>query len=145
MANKNLKKFNVPKLTDEQVSQLQSDNEELREMSLLAILNETLPNIPKEHIFKMRERRTVELVHHATFELIGGVPRMTKWADENPTEFFKLYSRLLPQEKQAQANTQIIINSNVGKSPLDNVQINGEVVDAEVHLDKAAPNDEDEY
>lgn len=31
-----------------------------------------------------------------SFELIGGVPRLAIWADANPTEFYKLYARLLP-------------------------------------------------
>lgn len=30
------------------------------------------------------------------FELIGGVSRLVMWADQNPTEFYKLYARLLP-------------------------------------------------
>lgn len=30
------------------------------------------------------------------FEMIGGVPRLAVWADTNPSEFFKLYGRLLP-------------------------------------------------
>jgi len=30
------------------------------------------------------------------FEMIGGVTRLALWANENPGEFFKLYSKLLP-------------------------------------------------
>ena len=30
------------------------------------------------------------------FELIGGVTRLTIWADQNPGEFYRLYSKLLP-------------------------------------------------
>jgi hypothetical protein len=33
---------------------------------------------------------------HNSFELIGGVPRLAIWADANPSDFFKLYGRLLP-------------------------------------------------
>lgn len=32
------------------------------------------------------------------FEGIGGVPRLTAWAEDNTTEFFKLWSKLLPME-----------------------------------------------
>lgn len=32
------------------------------------------------------------------FERIGGVEKLTEWADENPGDFFKLYARLLPSE-----------------------------------------------
>ena len=31
-----------------------------------------------------------------SFEMIGGVPRLAVWADNNPSDFFKLYGRLLP-------------------------------------------------
>lgn len=34
----------------------------------------------------------------AVFDLLGGSPAMQKWAAENPTEFYKLYARLLPHE-----------------------------------------------
>jgi len=29
--------------------------------------------------------------------MIGGVPRFALWADANPTEFYRLYGKLLPQ------------------------------------------------
>ncbi len=32
------------------------------------------------------------------FEGVGGVPALTRWAKKNPTEFFKLYSKLIPVE-----------------------------------------------
>ena len=32
------------------------------------------------------------------FEGIGGVPRLKEWAETNPTEFFKLWGRLIPVE-----------------------------------------------
>jgi hypothetical protein len=143
MAKEKKKGFNVPKLTDEQVKQLQSDNEELREMSMLALLDASLPALPKEHVFKMRDRRTVELVHHAAFELVGGVPMMAQWAKENPTEFYKLYSRLLPQEKTVQANTQINIVSEIGKNALDTINVTTEVVEG--GLNEPEPDDADEY
>jgi hypothetical protein len=41
-------------------------------------------------------RKHVERAFLNAFELIGGVPRLVMWADQNPTEFFKLYARLLP-------------------------------------------------
>ena len=37
----------------------------------------------------------IQTFQHA-FELIGGTPRLAVWADTNPTDFFKLYGRLLP-------------------------------------------------
>lgn len=114
----------VPKLTEEEAAQMMSDNAELREMSALAYMNKFLP-VMKEHNFKMRDRRTVELVHHAVFELIGGVPTFAAWAAENPGDYYKIYSKLLPAEKVAQANTQIVINTSVGKNELDSLTIDG--------------------
>lgn len=32
------------------------------------------------------------------FEGIGGAPALVAWAKKNPTEFFKLYARLIPVE-----------------------------------------------
>ena len=32
------------------------------------------------------------------FELIGGTPRLAIWGDENPTEFYKLWSKLAPRQ-----------------------------------------------
>ena len=34
----------------------------------------------------------------AVFDQIGGSPKMAEWASANPTEFYKLYARLLPHE-----------------------------------------------
>jgi hypothetical protein len=36
------------------------------------------------------------------FEMIGGTPRLAVWADSNPTDFFKLYGRLLPSSSSAE-------------------------------------------
>lgn len=32
------------------------------------------------------------------FELIGGTPRLAIWGDENPGEFYKLWSKLAPRQ-----------------------------------------------
>jgi hypothetical protein len=32
------------------------------------------------------------------FQLIGGTPRLAIWADQNPSEFFKLYAKLAPRQ-----------------------------------------------
>ena len=34
----------------------------------------------------------------AVFETIGGRDKMAEWAEQNMTEFYKLYGRLLPHE-----------------------------------------------
>lgn len=45
--------------------------------------------------------QVIEAFHHS-FELIGGVPRLALWADANPSDFFKLYGRLLPASSTAE-------------------------------------------
>jgi hypothetical protein len=50
-------------------------------------------SVPRE----VKRQRVVNAFHDA-FELIGGVPRLAHWADTHPTDFFKLYARLLPAE-----------------------------------------------
>jgi hypothetical protein len=36
------------------------------------------------------------------FEMIGGTPRLAVWADTNPSDFFKLYGRLLPSSSSSE-------------------------------------------
>lgn len=45
-------------------------------------------------------KRTAEVAAVLTeaFHGIGGTKRMTQWADEQPTEFFKLFAKLLPTQ-----------------------------------------------
>ncbi len=52
------------------------------------------------------------------FQLIGGTPRLALWADENPTEFYRLYSKLMPKEEK-HTEREVIINHALPKGPLD--------------------------
>lgn len=47
-------------------------------------------------------RDTIVEQFNETFQLIGGVPRLALWADENPTQFFGLYAKLLPAAIKAE-------------------------------------------
>lgn len=42
--------------------------------------------------------RNVRLQFQHAFELIGGIPRLAHWANENPDKFFQLYSKLIPAQ-----------------------------------------------
>lgn len=44
----------------------------------------------------MPSRASIVEQFQSTFEMIGGIPRLALWADENPKEFFALYAKLLP-------------------------------------------------
>lgn len=38
----------------------------------------------------------------SVFSMIGGIPRLALWADQNPGAFYSMYSKLLPQEAKLQ-------------------------------------------
>lgn len=39
------------------------------------------------------------------FDGLGGADALTSWAIDNPTEFYKLYARLIPQEHVGEGGT----------------------------------------
>lgn len=43
----------------------------------------------------LRDSKAAKAFQQA-FEMIGGVPRLALWADQNPTKFYSLYSKLVP-------------------------------------------------
>ena len=51
--------------------------------------------VPRTKEFK---RQQVIDAFQDSFELIGGIPRLAAWAHFHPTEFYKLYSKLLPSQ-----------------------------------------------
>ncbi len=55
------------------------------------------------------------------FEGLGGVSSLTAWAKNEPTEFYKLWAKLLPTEVKAKVET-------IGDIPIGKVQI--EVISA---------------
>lgn len=67
-------------------------------------------------------RRQVTTSFMDCFHLIGGVPRMAYWADTHPTEFYKLYARLLPSQatKDVDDTSKRVIIHAVPKTDLDN-------------------------
>jgi hypothetical protein len=42
------------------------------------------------------------------FREMGGIHRMVAWAQENPTEFYKIYARLIPQEVVGNPESPIV-------------------------------------
>lgn len=55
------------------------------------------------------------------FELIGGVPRLALWADQNPGQFYQLFGKTLPQTNMVDimAKMQMQILPALPRSPLD--------------------------
>lgn len=73
-------------------------------------------NVPRE----LNRKRVVNAFNDA-FELIGGVPRLAHWADQHPTDFYKLYARLLPSEASQKVTHDggLTIRHVVPRGPLD--------------------------
>ena len=46
------------------------------------------------------------------FDRIGGREKMAKWAEENQTDFYRLYGRLAPTEIEANIKGKVIVNLN---------------------------------
>jgi hypothetical protein len=66
-------------------------------------------------------RKDVVRAFQRAFELIGGIPRLALWAHDNPTDFYKLYARLLPSQASpalGEANEMTVIHV-IPRSTLD--------------------------
>jgi hypothetical protein len=65
-------------------------------------------------------RKEIEQAFIETFDLIGGIPRLALWAnnEENYGEFLKLLMRLAPKDVLRKAATVLEYRSNVPSSPL---------------------------
>lgn len=78
-------------------------------------------------------RKNLEQAFLTSFELIGGVPRLALWADQNPTQFYGLLSKLFPQhvESKFKADESLAaILSAMGRSVP--AVVDGTVTDAEI-------------
>lgn len=77
-------------------------------------------SVPRSRSFS---RKKVVSAFEGAFELIGGVPRLALWAHENPGDFYRLFSKLLPSTSQTlvgEDNTINIIHS-IAPGRLDGV------------------------
>ena len=75
----------------------------------------TIPRDPA-----LRKKQVVNAFQDA-FELIGGAPRLALWADQNETEFYRLYSKLMPRQADVEHNldAEIVIKHVLPRSTLD--------------------------
>jgi hypothetical protein len=79
-------------------------------------------------------RKEVERTFHRAFEMIGGIQRFVLWADSNPTDFYKLWARTLPNSAP-EGNGQINVNITWASNERLSYQaraVGGEVEDAVV-------------
>lgn len=49
-----------------------------------------------------KSTKAVKEALQEAFENLGGVPALAAWAAENPTEFYKLWTKLIPTEVKAE-------------------------------------------
>jgi hypothetical protein len=69
------------------------------------IEGEVIPHLPTGAVTRSFLRRAdVVSAFNTAFQMIGGIPRLALWADENPSEFYKLYARLLPSAASDELN-----------------------------------------
>lgn len=70
-----------------------------------------------------RPRRTHSRANnavHDVYDLIGGVPRMAIWADENPGEFYaKIWARTIQTQQQTEHSGEITIRTAVPRTAID--------------------------
>jgi hypothetical protein len=66
-------------------------------------------------------RKDVVQSFQSAFELIGGIPRLAIWANNNETDFFKLYARLLPSQASSSLGEANVmrIEMAIKPGPLD--------------------------
>jgi len=70
-------------------------------------------------------RTAVIEAFHDAFQQIGGVSRLSLWADTRPEEFFKLYARLLPpaSHPDMDGSREFIVRHILPPSALDGVKV----------------------
>ncbi len=67
----------------------------------------------------MQEQHPIYGAFGMVFEKIGGVDGLAEWAEDNPTDFFRIFSRMVPQDHAGSGQINIQINNQLGPSPLD--------------------------
>lgn len=67
------------------------------------------------------DRQAITRAFNDAFELIGGVMRLAHWAHEHPSDFYKLYARMLPSSAQQQIehSGEILIRHAIPRTELD--------------------------
>lgn len=77
---------------------------ELTRLLERGLIGESLPPV-------LRDSRAARAFQQA-FEMIGGVPRLALWADQNPTKFYALYSKLVPATAEVHEKRDITVTIN---------------------------------
>ena len=81
---------------------------------LNSIANGKSIRVPKNPHFT---RKDVVQAFQTAFDLIGGVPRLALWANENESDFYKLYARLLPSQSSSALGESNILKIEMAIRP----------------------------
>lgn len=73
--------------------------------------------IPRNKRAVTRERVVSSFLD--AFELIGGTPRLALWGNENPTEFYRLFSKLMPKEQTTKQEGEVRVLHVIPPTALD--------------------------
>jgi hypothetical protein len=68
----------------------------------------------------MDEAHPIYGVFGRAFEAVGGEPALADWAEQNPTDFYRIFSKMVPRDHtQPEAQINIQINNQLGPTTLD--------------------------
>lgn len=68
---------------------------------------------------KMTEQHPIYGAFAYAFEELGGVDALTDWAEQNPTDFYRIFSRMVPKESGGATTIAIQVNNQLGPTALD--------------------------
>jgi hypothetical protein len=101
-------------------------------MDTMQALEMRLSSRQSGKVTKIRSRQSIAQHLLTTFDVLGGVDRLTHWAnqnDENYGEFLKLWIKALPREELKEVGQVIEYRSNVPGSPLNHFEPVLEVIE----------------
>lgn len=107
----------------------EDDSEMARTFRIMADARQVQLAVPRSNKFS---RKQVINAFQDAFQLIGGVPRLAAWAHEHPSDFYKLYAKLLGNQIHLDVGDDGVIKiiHSIAPGPLDGAP-KGEVVDGE--------------
>jgi hypothetical protein len=70
-------------------------------------------------------REQIKDAFNTAFELIGGVPRLAIWANENPDKFYSIFARLNGGGTSSSLSGKLTVEHVLRRNPLDEVTIDG--------------------
>jgi hypothetical protein len=118
------KNIDVPKFDEALMAALASDNDQVRGTALVSVLAKVgVQDIVKWNNFKLETRDGFRKATDAVFEIVGGLPRYARWANENPGQFYALMEKVNKNNIHLHnEGGNINVTTNVPPSPLDGVQ-----------------------